>query len=302
MLARKILTKQAQRAFKLKRDPFDVNRLPSEGELFTDQALDNIALQIKDAVLNRKFIGVIGEIGSGKTLMKKRVHAELNNSVHTVRLIYPDFFNTKDLTVSGIVSELLLQLGQSVPHELARRARLVKASLLDRLIKSEPVALVFDEAHNLNDSVISSLKKFWELDDGAFARLLGIILYGQPSFVQNRLRQVKFSEINQRLQIINMPNFRHSAQEYLGHRIQLAGGEINKLFDSRALQVLCENAGSPLELGNLANLALNQASAIDEPVTCNLPIFEKLNIRGVIAKPDMTLVKSTTGGNGNGKI
>jgi type II secretory pathway predicted ATPase ExeA len=284
------LNSQAKVFFKFNRDPFELDILPSKEELFTNPQLDSVADAVKQAVVKRKFIGVVGDIGIGKTLMKRRVARELNNSRHTVKLIYPEFFNTRELTVAGIVSEILLELGQSVPRERIQRYRAVKIALLQQLLNDTPVALILDEAHALNDTVIASLKSFWELYDGAFARLLGIVLFGQNSFI-NKLQQVKFSEITQRLQVIEMPDFRASAQDYLIHRIQLAGGTANQIFDPTALAVLCQNAVSPLQLGNLANRALNEAAHVGSKVNLRLPLFKKLNLKGVAKQTKISLVR-----------
>jgi type II secretory pathway predicted ATPase ExeA len=305
-MRKQTLTSNAIDFFKLNGDPFKLDLLPGKDQLFTDQKLDHVASTIKDAILNCKFLSIIGEVGSGKSLMKRRVHAELKNSIYTVKLIYPDFFDRKELTVSNIVSEILTELGQQVPRDRNQRYRLVKASLLDKLTKDVRVALILDEAQALNDSVISSLKGFWELYEGAFARLLGVILYGQPSFSE-RLHNIKFSDIEQRLQIVEMPNFDHSAQNYITQRVEAAGGKLNKMFDSEALKVLCQNATSPLDIGNLANKALNEAAHIKYKVTSDLPMFERLNLTGVVkptSKANISFIKNQNGGKqqGNGKI
>jgi type II secretory pathway predicted ATPase ExeA len=49
------------------------------------------------------------------------------------------------------------------------------------------------------------------------------------------------------------------ATDYINHRISLAGGNADKLFESRAIQVIAGQASTPLAIGNLANRALIEA-------------------------------------------
>ncbi|MCV4690154.1 hypothetical protein OFC38_28820, partial [Escherichia coli] len=119
-----------------------------------------------------------------------------------------------------------------------------------------PVAIMLDECHRLDDKVISSLKNFWELTNGHNSRLLGVVLFGQPSFVESRLRDTIFKEIRQRVQIIQMPSINKFAADYIRHRIKFAGGNPDNIFDSAAIKRIAINSPTPLVAGNLTNQAL----------------------------------------------
>jgi type II secretory pathway predicted ATPase ExeA len=126
------------------------------------------------------------------------------------------------------------------------------------------VALAFDEAHRLNDDELSALKNFWELGAGGYQRFLGVLLFGQP-LLKSRLDDYRFREIAERIEVIDMPEMTGKyAQEYLAHRLRLAGGDVDKLFERKAIDLLAAQAETPLALGNLANTALLKAHKLGE--------------------------------------
>jgi type II secretory pathway predicted ATPase ExeA len=290
----------AIRHFGLDFDPFDVDRIPSEDEVFSTPELDAVVQRVKDAVLYQRFVAVIGDIGSGKTLLKMRVAAELakEDKVQT-RLIYPEFFEMEQVEVHAIASYILSDLGQTVPRSKPERVKAIKALLDEMYYEDIRVALYIDEAHHLNDRVLTSLKNFWELSKGISSglsngrnrsftnRLLGVVLFGQPQFVQSRLRNSTFREIRQRVQIIEMPKLVNKkgskydwtpAKEYVEHRIRLAGGKPEKIFDPEALDIICRNASTPLTIGNLVNECLTEAYELEEKtVQASFPFFKQLS-------------------------
>lgn len=250
--------------FGLKADPFDVDRVPSDDEMFSNKELDDIAARVCDAVLYKRFIAVIGAIGTGKTSMKIRVERQLADSKQRVHLLYPEFFDMNAVQVGSIASSILEEFDIRPPQSTTIRVRRIK-QLLTSLEKDDArIALVFDECHRLNEKVLISLKNFWEMTNGGYSRLLGIVLFGQPKFVDVTLRDVAFREIAERVQVVEMPSIEKSARDYLAHKIAAAGGDIDQLFEPRAVQRICAIAKTPLSLGNLANKALMDSFEIEE--------------------------------------
>lgn len=258
------LTSAAVKFFGLKADPFDVDRVPNDEEIFTNKELDDIAARIKDAVLYKRFVCLTGPVGSGKTSMKIRVARELSELRQRVHLLYPEFFDMNDLSVGAIASAILNEFEVTAARDSTLRVRKIK-QLLTSLEKDDVrVALVFDECHRLNEKVLIALKNFWEMTNGGYARLLGVVLYGQPKFVEATLRDYRFREIAERVQVLQMPAMEKCAADYLAHKIKAAGSDIDKLFDAKAVKRICAVAKTPLALGNLANSALMEAFKLEE--------------------------------------
>lgn len=259
------LTPSATKFFGLKRDPF-YHDPRSEQEYFSTPELDDIADQVEDAILNHGFIAVTGEIGAGKSVLKHRVMARVEENEETMRLVWPEFLDMEEVKVGSIVSLILREFDQTPRLDKLQRAKQLK-ELLANLHKQEiSVALAFDEAHRLSDRVLSALKNFWEMGkirQGGYNRYLGIILFGQPQ-LEGRLRDFKFTEIAQRLEILRMPALAKKATDYISHRVRIVGGDTASLFEADALADLVKQGSTPLALGNVINTALMEAYRLKE--------------------------------------
>lgn len=258
------LTATAVKFFGLKADPFDIDRVPGEDEMFASKELDEIAMRVKDAVLYQKFTSVVGTIGSGKTTLKIRVARELDKSSQQVHLLYPEFFDMNSVNVGAIANSILEEFEIKPPRDKTAKMRKIREVLTSFHKDDIRVALIFDECHRLNPNVLTSLKNFWEMTNGGYSRLVSIILFGQPKFIDTVLRDPKFREITERVSVLEMPSLAKSAREYLTHKVSLVGGDINELFEKKAVDALCRVAKTPLALGNLANNALMKAFENEE--------------------------------------
>lgn len=263
IISRCELVSPAVKFFGLNADPFDVDRVPGEDEFFTNAELDDIARRTRDAVIFKRFLCIVGGVGTGKTSLKIRVHRELEED-EKVHLINPEFFDMHGVSVGSIAAHILEEFGVKVPSRSTSRVLKIRQHLTALEKDGHHVALIFDECHRLNDKVITSLKNFWELTNGKYSRLLGIVLFGQPKFVETTLRDYRFREIAERVQVIEMPSISKTAADYLGHKIACVGGDVRQLFDAEAIRRICSVAKTPLSLGNLANSALMEAYELEE--------------------------------------
>lgn len=50
--------------FGLKQDSFEVDRVPTDDEIFTNANLDYIASRTREAVLYKRFLAVVGPVGA----------------------------------------------------------------------------------------------------------------------------------------------------------------------------------------------------------------------------------------------
>lgn len=259
---RAVLPKGAQNYFGLRIDPFSSDPR-SRAEVFTTPLLDRIANQMEDAINYQQFVGVIGEIGAGKSLLKRRIVDSCVSSKGKMRILWPEFMNMEQVHSGSAAAFILRELGQKPPIDRVSRTGRLKEILGSMSDDGIRVALGFDECHRLNPAFLTALKNFWELGSGGYDRYLGLILFGQPRF-EMTLRNLEFREITERLDIIHLPNLGRHAWDYVAHRIKIAGGNAEKLFDRDSIARLAEIGPTPLALGNLCNAALLKAQQLGE--------------------------------------
>lgn len=259
---RAVLTKASQNYFGLRVDPFSSDPR-SRAEVFTTPLLDRIANQLEDAINYQQFVAVIGEIGAGKSLLKRRIVDSCLNSKGKMKIFWPEFMNMEKVHSGSIASFLLRRFGQTSPRDLVMRADRLKEQLASLSDEGIRVALGFDECHRLDPRLLTALKNFWELGSGGYDRYLGLVLFGQPRF-EMTLRNLEFREITERLDIIHLPNLGRHAWDYVAHRLKVAGANAEKLFDRDVVTRLAEIGPTPLSLGNLCNTALLKAQQLGE--------------------------------------
>lgn len=252
--ARQTLPPNVAAFFGLRRDPFTSDPRQA-AEVYTNKRLDVIFQQCVDAVNYQDFVAVIGEIGAGKSILKRRLYDYAENSDGRVRIITPEFFEMGRVGAGSITRALLEAFETKAPSDLVARRNKLNDLLKGLSNEGARVAIAFDECHHLSNSTLTALKNFWELGTGGYTRFLGVVLFGQPKF-EARLRDEQFRELTERVTIARMPTLEKTAADYLRHRLSLVGGKLDDLFEPAAVKALTALATTPLALGNVANAAL----------------------------------------------
>jgi type II secretory pathway predicted ATPase ExeA len=265
-------------------DPFS-EAPKTKDEVFISKPLKERVDLVIDAIKYQKFVAIVGEIGSGKTVIRSLVDDEISRN-ETLRLIFPESFDMHAVSPGMIASAILDEFEAKVPRDAVKRATAVKRLLKRLYSEGIRVAIAFDECHRMNDTAISSFKNFLEMNSGGFQRYLGVILFGQPYFA-SRLRDHKFREIGERITVKEMPDFHEIAPAYLQHRLNLVGADITELFDAEALDLICRQSKTPLALGNITNTALIETcDFFQQKKVVGSAIATKMNF----AKPDSKVV------------
>lgn len=236
-------------------DPFSTPPQRRE-DVFISPDLQKIVDRVIDAIKYPAFVAVTGEIGSGKSTLRALIEDHVN-AHRDVHVIWPEFFDQGKVTAIQIARAILKYFGiQRLPRYSEDLGDLVKTTLATKHRNGERICLAFDECHRMSDDALSSLKNFFEMGSGGFQRYLGVVLLGQPLF-EVRLNESKFRELLERIVILPMPDFQASAADYLRHRLRLVGiSDIDTLFDQSAIDMVCQQATTPLAIGNIANAAL----------------------------------------------
>lgn len=247
------LTAAELKFFGLSADPF--TRPPqTREEVFISPEFREIIDRVVDALHYQSFVAVIGPIGAGKSTLRALISDQVDSNPN-LRLVWPEFFDMQNVSPTQIAEAILMEFNAPVPRSSIRRGNAVKQLLANLYKDGKRIAIAFDEAHRLNDAALSSLKNFLEMNSGGFQRYLGVIMFGQPVF-EARLRDARFQELVERIVPLQMPDFGSSAEGYLRHRVSLVGADADRLFDAEAIALICGQAETPLQLGNIAAEAM----------------------------------------------
>ena len=210
-------------------------------------------------------IGLLtGEVGSGKTTVCRNVAATLHPGRYRVCYISLTTGNVLDMYTS-----IGWELGLPTERSRATAYRAIRAEIT-RLVceaKQLPV-LVIDEAQHLRNDVLEDLRLLTNFAMDAEHRLC-LLLVGLTE-LRRRLAMAVHESLTQRLVVRHhLPGLeRNELDDYLTHRLRLAGCEI-PLFEPPAVEALFQSArGLPRLVNRIAHYALS-AAALDNARTVN---------------------------------
>ena len=188
------------------------------------------ALQVLNWALaqGEGFIKVTGEVGTGKTLLCRKLLSELGSEAHPVRLAW---LPNPHLTPAELRTALALELGLSVREgaELDLTDR-IHRHLISLHQQGSRVVVLIDEAQALPDETLEAIRLFGNLETES-NKLLQIVLFGQPE-LDARLAKPHLRQLRQRIgfSYCLRPLRFDETRAYLEHRLQISGYRGAPLF------------------------------------------------------------------------
>jgi len=208
------------------------------------------------------FLKVIGEVGTGKTLLCRKLLHEAPS--HWQLAYLPD----PQLTPTQLRWALALELGlkqsgnidqQQLQHLLQRQLMLFAAA-------GRPVVVLVDEAQALPDDTLEALRLLTNLETEQH-KLLQVVLFAQPELDQ-RLARHQLRQLRQRITFscALQPLHHTEVSWYVQQRLQKAGAA-QPLFSAQALRLLgFWSRGIPRLVNLLAHKALLLSFGKGQPV------------------------------------
>jgi|GEM_PF-1536810 type II secretory pathway predicted ATPase ExeA len=201
----------------------------------------------------RGFVGLIAEPGMGKTTVLFQFMERLRNSARTAFL-----FQTQGST-REFLSNLIADLGlDPTGQDVASLQRQLNEILIQEAQMGRQFVLVIDEAQNLDDSVLESVRMLSNFETPR-SKLIQIVLAGQPPLA-DKLARPEFEQLRQRVSILCRlePFSREEVADYIRHRLETAGYDGGPLFTPEALAMIAERSeGIPRNINNLCFHALS---------------------------------------------
>ncbi|MBA6389751.1 AAA family ATPase [Colwellia sp. BRX10-3] len=182
------------------------------------------------------FIKVVGEVGTGKTLMCRKLLNEIPE--HFVTAYIPNPYLKPDELRRAVAVELGAKQAQSISAELLTQR--IQQRLLELHVRGHSVVLILDEAQALPSESLEALRLFTNLETET-RKLLQVVLFAQPE-LDERLAEKAFRQLKQRITFsykLRAMNARE-VDYYIQHRLQVAGHKGPNLF-SRSLATKVAN-------------------------------------------------------------
>lgn len=198
------------------------------------------------------FIKVVGEVGTGKTLLCRSFLRELPADWLAAYIPNPQ------MEPRELLLEIADELGaaQGV-KDIARLVKRINRRLIEIAGEGRKVALCIDEAQTMPSVTLESLRLLSNLETEK-RKLLHIVLFGQPE-LDAMLATHSTRQIRQRIAFAHRlnPLDADEVKSYVEQRLSTAGYRGEPLFTRAALRALSDRSGgSPRLINILANKAM----------------------------------------------
>jgi len=220
--------------------------------------LEGLAALIHGIETKKGFMLVTGEVGTGKTILLRKLMRHLDASVQFV------FVSNSHLTSYGLTELMVQNLGLS--NKEKNRLEMIQDLndyLIQQLKTGVTVALLIDEAQKLSDEALEGLCDLSNLETDE-EKLLQIVLVGQPELV-TKLSKSSLRRIKQRIAIHHRLHSLQTTSEidqYIRHRLQIVGYEGPEIFTKEAVEAIWHySGGTPRSINILCDTALAIACA-----------------------------------------
>lgn len=197
------------------------------------------------------FIKVTGEVGTGKTLICRKLLNELGDDYIVAYLPNP-YLNPNEMR-AAIAAEL--GLDAQVDQHLLTTA--LNEKLIALYAENKRVVLLIDEAQMLPLESLEALRLISNLETES-SKLMQVVLFGQPE-LDERLAQDNLRQLRQRITFSYQLRAleKQETASYVEHRLNVSGYRGAPLFDSSALKQLhLGSGGIPRLINVLAHKAL----------------------------------------------
>lgn len=245
--------------FGLREDPFGMT--PDPAYLYASRTHSEALLSLSEGVRDtRGFLALIAEPGMGKTTLLYQLAQELRDTTRIVHVSQTQC-NSREF-----IEYILQELGADVNgiSFVAMHGKLNEI-LFEELLAGKRFLLIVDEAQNLDDSVLETVRMLSNFETHN-AKLLQILLAGQLQLAA-KLSQPRLSQLRQRVAVLGRlePFGFDETKRYIEHRLKVAGYSSEPLFDDDAVGVICrQTRGIPRNINNLCYNSLRRAHARGE--------------------------------------
>jgi MSHA biogenesis protein MshM len=211
-------------------------------------ALNTLLVAIKNG---DGFIKLTGEVGTGKTLLCRKLLNLLDDGYDTVYI--PNPYLSCDALLRAVVEEMGLIDEVKDKNYLST----INKKLIKNAQERRRTVILLDEAQSLPVESLEAIRLLSNLETEK-NKLVQIVLFGQPELnkklMDNSIRQLQ-QRIVHACELSTLTS--DTLKKYVSYRLKLAGHNGQGLFDKSALRILYKKSrGVPRLINLLCNKAL----------------------------------------------
>jgi type II secretory pathway predicted ATPase ExeA len=217
--------------FGLKQPPFKIT--PDTNLFFPGGERGAILEALVYAVTSGEgIIKVVGEVGSGKTMLCRMLQKELPDSVEIVYLANPSL--SPENTLQNIAFELKLPIKE---HDSKLQVmQHLQDYLLEKHSRNQQVVVFVEEAQGMPIETLEEIRLLSNLETNQ-NKLLQIILFGQPE-LDEMIGRKEIRQLKERITYsFNLNPFKiNDIKDYVNTRLRSCGFRAGQIFDDGAIK------------------------------------------------------------------
>jgi len=229
---------------------YSLARPPIDAGFFETEHHAQVSRDIRTAIMGGRMIALTAVIGSGKTVLSRRLRADLERDGRVIvsRSLSVDKAKiSMPLLIAALFYDLTPEKTVKISSQSERRERDLQ-ELFRRAKKL--VALFIDDAHDLHPRTLTALKRLMELATEGNGQL-SIVLVGHPK-LRNDLRRPKMEEIGDRTTVFEFGGLRDQQRDYIDWVLKASlneGVAPDDVLIDEAATLLAAKLKTPLQIG-----------------------------------------------------
>jgi general secretion pathway protein A len=234
-------------------EPFEIT--PDPSFLYMSPGHEEVLTSVIYGIQGRRgIIAVIGEVGTGKTVLLNTALEWLSEKTKVAYII------NFDVDFDDLLNMALVNLGLSTADQSLSKIEALqrlKDFALKQLNDNGNVALIVDEAQNLSQKAMENLRLLSNLETPKH-KLVQIVLSGQPE-LEAKLARPDLRQLTERISIRRYiePLKEKETYEYIRHRLEVAKYKGPMIFSPEALKLIWQiSQGVPRKINILCDNAL----------------------------------------------
>ncbi len=224
--------------FGLERPPF---KITPDTSLFYEGCQRGAALEalIYAVCSGEGIIKVVGEVGSGKTMLCRMLEVRLKDKLDIVYIANPS------LSPDNILHVIAHELGLNVDSDNSKVAVMqqVQAYLLKKHADNQQVVLFVEEAQSMPTETLEEIRLLSNLET-EHSKLLQMVLFGQPE-LDEKLAQAHIRQLKERIthSFYLDPFAPEDTLEYLNFRLRSVGYRGPDVFNQKTANAIKKYSG-----------------------------------------------------------